>query len=210
MPVLLRALDRVRRRMLIHRRLLAALCVGLAVLLTISALRPPAPPTVGLWTAARDLPSGTVLSTADLRRTAFDPGSVPAASTRDLRTVLGRVLATPLGRGEVLTPAKVVGDRLLTGHPDRAAIPLRIPDGDVVGLLRVGDRVDVVASDPQGGRAPERLVTGAAVLAVPEPSRGSTGPGLSGRLVVLAVPAGDVTHVAEAGTSLFLTIIWSR
>lgn len=210
MPVLPHALDRLRRRLLIHRRSLAALCVALAVGLTISALRPPAPATVTLWTAARDLPSGTVLAGADLRRTAFSPASVPTVAAHELRSVLGRVLATPLGQGEVLTPAKVVGDDLLTGHPDQAAVPLRIPDGDVVGLLRVGDRIDVIASDPQGRRAPERLVTAASVLAVPEPTRDSAGPGLSGRLVVLAVPAADVTRVAEVGTSLFLTVVWNR
>lgn len=210
MPALLRALDRLRRRLLIHRRLLAALCTGLAVLLTVSALRPPDPATTLLWTADRPLPSGTVLDADDLRRTEFRPGSEPVSAVRADQQLLGRTLAVPLEEGEVLTPAKVVGEGLLAGHPGRAAVPLRIPDGDVVGLLRVGDRVDVIASDPQGRRPSERLATGASVLALPEPSRGSSGPGLSGRLVVLAVPSTDVAHVAEAGTSLFLTVIWNR
>lgn len=210
MPLLLRALDRLRRRLLIHRRPLAALCLGTAVLLTLTALRPPAPATVALWTAARDLPSGTVLDAEDLRRTPFTPGSAPAAAVPHLDDVLGRVLATPLGRGEVMTTAKVIGEDLLAGHPDRVAVPVRIPDAETVGLLRVGDRVSVVASDPQRRQRPERLLDDAAVLAVPAASGTSTGPGTSGRLVVLAVPSDAATHVAEAATSLYLTVIWNR
>ncbi len=210
MPAFRRILDRLRRRLLIHRRLLAALCLGAAVLLTVSALRPPAPKSVALWTAARALPSGSVLTEADLRRTAFAPGSAPPSGLRDRRTALGRTLAIPLGAGEPLTPAKLLGDGLLTGHPGQAAVPVRIPDGEVVGLLRVGDQVDVIASDPRGARPPERIVTDAAVLAVPEPGRGATGPGTPGRLVVLAAPSDTVTRVAEAAASLYLTVIWNR
>lgn len=210
MPALLRVLDRLRRRLLIHRRLLAAGCLAGALLLTISALRPPSPATLELWTAARDLPSGIVLTRADLRPATFHPGSAPETAVRDPARVLGRTLAVPLGRGEPLTPAKVVGNDLLAGHPDHAAVPLRIPDGDAVGLLRVGDRVGVIASDPQGRRPPERLLADAAVLAVPEPSRSSTGTGIGGRLVVLAVPITEVTRVAEAAAVLFLTVIWNR
>lgn len=210
MPAVLRLLDRLHRRLLIHRRPLAALCVAAAVLLTTAALRPPDPATALLWTAARDLPGGSVLTTEDLRRTAFAPGSVPAAAARDLADLVGRTLTTPLGRGEVATSTRLVGNDVTAGHPGLAAIPLRIPDPEVVGMLRVGDRVDVVASDPQGRRPPERLLSEAPVLAVPAAPESSFGPGLSGRLVLVGVPEEAAVRVAEAASALYLTVIWTR
>lgn len=163
-----------------------------------------------LWTAARDLPSGTVLATSDLRRTAFTPDAVPDAAAGDLTDLIGHTLATPLGKGEVATTTRLLGGTLLAGHPGQSAVPLRIPDADVVAMLSVGDRVDVVASDPQGRRAPERLLTDAPVLAVPVGPGAGSGPGSSGRLLVVGVPASEVVQVAEAATALYLTVIWTR
>lgn len=210
MPAFRRTLDRLVRRILIHRRPLAALCVAAAVLLTIGALRPPDPATALLWTAARDLPGGTVLAPDDLRRTPFSPGSVPATATRDLASLVGGTLAGPLAEGEPATTTRLVGNALLSGRPGLTAIPLRIPDGDVVGMLRVGDRVDVVASDPQGRQPAERLLAGTPVLAVPGGAAMSSGPGLGGRLLVVGVPASDAIHVAETASALYLTVMWNR
>lgn len=196
--------------MLIHRRLLAALCVGVAVAITVSAHRPPEPASVQLWTAARDLPSGTVLAAGDLRRTAFTPQSAPAAAVRAEHTALGRTLAAPLARGEAATSADLVGDGLLARYPGQVAVPVRIPDGDVVAMLRVGDRIDLIASDPQGRQGADRLLAGAPVIAVPEVSRTGAGPGIGGRLLVVGAPAGEATRVAEAATTRYLTVIWTR
>jgi len=209
----LRLLDRVRRRVLVHRRLLGALCAGVAVWLVVAATAGPPPPTVPVWTAARDLPSGTVLGRHDLSRTAYAPDSVPAAAIRsgsDLHRVLGRTLATPLGTGEPLTPAHLAGAERLSGFPGRAAVAVRLPDPGVAALLTPGQRVTLVASDPQGGRPPERLVDDAAVLAVPRQSADGAAGGLTGRLVVFAVPTEQAEQVAAAGTTRYLSVVWSR
>jgi len=68
--------------------------------------------------------------------------------------VLGRTLATPLGTGEPLTPAHLTGRERLVGYPGRVAVAVRIPDADVAALLTPGQRVALVASDPQGAREP--------------------------------------------------------
>lgn len=205
----LRLLDDLRRRILVHRRVLGALSAGLAVWLVVQAASAPPPATVPVWTAARDLPSGTVIDAHDLHRTGFAPGSVPPTAVRSLRPVVGRTLATPLGAGEPLTPAHLVGRDRLAGYPGRSAVAVRIPDPDVAALLTPGQRVDLVASDPQGGRPPERLVEDAAVLAVRR-STGSTDGTVAGRLVLFAVPDGLAAELASAGTSRYLTVVWSR
>ena len=203
----LRRLDDLRRRVLVHRRLLGALSAAFAAWLVVQAASTPPPATVPVWTAARDLSSGTVIGPHDLRRTGFAPGSVPPAAVRSLGSVVGRTLATPVGTGEPVTPAHLVGADRLAGYPGRAAVAVRIPDADVAALLTPGQRVDLVASDPQGGRPPERLVADAAVLAVP---RGDGGGAVTGRLVVFAVPDGVADDVAAAGVSRYLTVLWRR
>lgn len=206
----LRLLDDLRRRVLVHRRLLGALFAGIAVWLGLQAAGAPPAPTVPVWTAARDLPTGTVIGPDDLRRTGFAPGSVPPAAVRSLRPLLGRTLATPLGAGEPVSPAHLVGSDRLAGYPGRSAVAVRIPDPAVAALLTPGQRVDLVASDPQGGRPPDRLVEDAAVLAVPRDDRSGTGGMVTGRLVVFAVPDGLAAELASAGTSRYLTVVWSR
>jgi Flp pilus assembly protein CpaB len=206
----LRVLDDLRRRILVHRRLLGALLAGLATWLVVQAATAPPPGTVPVWTARHDLPSGTVLTRADLSRTDFAPGSVPAAAVGSPGAVLGRTLATPLGRGEPITPSHLTGSESLAGYPGRSAVAVRVPDAEVVALLTPGQQVTLVATDPQGGGAPQRVVDDAAVLAVPRVAEGTGGGALSGRLVVFAVPADRADDVAAAATSRYLTVVWNR
>jgi Flp pilus assembly protein CpaB len=208
----LRPLDDLRRRILVHRRLLGASFAAIAVWFVVQSTSAPAPETVPVWTAAHDLASGTTLGPHDLRRTGFTPASVPASAVRSLTSVVGRTLATPLGTGEPVTVAHLVGADRLAGYPGRSAVAVRIPDADVAALLTPGQLVDLVATDPQGGRPPERVVEGAAVLAVPHSGGGvSSADGLlTGRLVVFAVPAYLADTLASAGTSRYLTVVWSR
>jgi pilus assembly protein CpaB len=206
----LRALNDVRRRVLVHRRPLGALLAGLATWLVVQASTAPPAPTVPVWTAARDLDSGTVLAVDDLTRTGFAPGSVPRGAVRSPADVVGRTLATPLGEGEPVSTAQVTGSERLAGYPGRSAVAVRIPDAEVVSLLTTGQRVALVASDPQGGQPPVRLVDDAAVLAVPEPAEDATSGALPGRLVVFAVPSEAADELASAGTSRYLSVVWNR
>ena len=205
----LHLLDDLRRRVLVHRRLLGGSFAALTVWLVLQASTAPPPTTEPVWTAARDLASGTVVSRADLVRTGFAPGSVPAAAVRSVNAVLGRTLATPLGRGEAVTAAHLAGSETLAGYPGRFAVAVRIPDGDVVALLSPGQRVALVASDPQGGQPPERVTDDAAVLVVPHRDSDTSGTS-TGRLVVFAVPRAEADEVAAAGTTRYLSVVWSR
>jgi len=204
----LRVLDDVRRRILLHRRLLGAVLAAAAVWLVVQATAAPPPSTHGVWTAAHDLPSGTVLRRDDLTRTGYAPGSVPAAAVRSLAAVLGRTLATPLGQGEPITAAHLVGSDRLTGYPGRAAVAVRIPDPDVAALLTPGQKVALVATDPQGATPPVRVVDDAVVLTVPRAS--DRAGALTGRLVVFAVPEARAEDLASAGTSRYLSVVWNR
>jgi pilus assembly protein CpaB len=200
----------LRRRILVHRRGLAALFAGVAVLVALRSVQSPAPPTVGLWTASHDLPSGTVLSRDDLTRVPFAPDSVPDHAAAAAGEALGRTVAAPVRRGEPITDLRLVAGSLLVAYPGRVATPVRLADSAVVDLLRVGDVVDLVAADPQG-QAPARVVSsGVSVIAIPARRGTQQDLGLTGRLVLLAVPATDAADVSAAGVSGFLTVTLTR
>ncbi|MET0837510.1 MAG: SAF domain-containing protein, partial [Marmoricola sp.] len=193
-----RLLRRVRRRVLLHRRVLAALTAGAAVLVGLQAAAPPPPQTVAVWTARRDLAGGSVLRPGDLVVADFTPETVPSGAIRDPRAVVGRTLAAPLTRGEPLTRVRTLARGLLRGYPGTTAVPLRITDAAVVDLLRVGDRVSLVVADPDGRQEPAQLARDVAVVAIPEVRESGLGTGTPGRLVIAAVPSGEASAVAAA------------
>ena len=208
MPVLLRlrsAARHVRRAVLRRRRLLAALCALVAVLAGLRATAAPPAATVPVTVAAHDLGAGVVLGPDDVVTARFAPGTVPAGHIRD---PVGRQLAAPLRRGQPLTDTALLGEALVHGRPDLEALPVRLPDTAMAELLHVGDQVDVVAADPQGGPA-ATVARGALVLALPPPPADAAADGLPGRLVVLGVRASEVTAVSSASVTHFLTVAWS-
>jgi len=196
----------VRRAVLRRRRLLAALLTGVAAVAALRATAPPPEPTVPVLVAADDLAAGARITGADLTTVEFRPGSEPAGLVED---PVGRTLATSLRRGEPLTDVRLLGPSLTDGHPGMVATPVRIPDAAMASLLRAGDRVDVLAADPQGGPTTE-LAASALVLALPAPVDDGVADALPGRLVVLGLAAGDVTEVAGASVTHYLTVAYAR
>lgn len=197
---------RLRRAVLTHRRLLAALAAASAAAIALQAAAAPPPATTPVLTAAHDLGPGTVLTADDLRPVGFAPGTVPDGAL-DARQALGRTTAGPVREGEPITDARLLDAGLLDGLPGLVAVPVRIGDRGAVDLLRVGDRVDVLAADPRG-RSPARLVApDALILAIPRTSRDQVPGPLSGALVVLAVPEQTARDLATAGVSSLLSVL---
>ena len=198
-----------------HRRLLAGVLALLAVVLGLQAARPTPPATTPMTVASRDLPAGAVLTAADLTSVAVPPAALPAGAQRQ---VVGRVLASGLRRGEPVTDLRLVGPSLTAGHPGMVAVPVRMPDADMAGLLRVGDHIRLLATDTQRGGttvvAPDALV-----LALPtddsasDASAASAGTGrpngvtsvVGGRLVVVGIEENLVTLVTSAAVRDFLS-----
>ena len=59
------------------------------------------------------------------------------------------MLAGPVRAGEPLTDVRLVGASLAAAYPGAVAVPVRLPDAGMAALLRVGDRIDLVAADPR-------------------------------------------------------------
>ena len=203
----LRPLRRLRRLVLARRRPLAAVCAALAVAVALQANAAPPPPRTWVLTAARDLAPGVTVSAEDLTAVAFDPASVPVGVLSRAEAV-GRTTVGPVRAGEPLTDVRLLDDGLLARYPGAVVAPVRIGDAASVDLLRVGDRVTVLAADPQSRAPAETVAEAVPVVAVPR--RGSDAGLGSGALVVVAVDPQTARALAGAGVSAFLSIVLVR
>jgi Flp pilus assembly protein CpaB len=199
---------RLRRFVLARRRMLAAVLAALAVATALQVNAAPPPPWTTVLTAARDLPPGTRVAAADLVPAAFAPASVPDG-VLTLGEAVGRTTVGPVRAGEPLTDVRLLGESLLDGYPGSVLAPVRIGDAASVDLLRAGDRVTVLAADPQGDTGAVPVADAVPVVAVP-PRRRSD-PGLvSGALVLLAVDPTTARELAGAGATSFLSVVLVR
>ena len=188
-----------------RRRPLAALLAAAAVVAGLHELRPP-PDVVAVLTAARDLPAGTTLHERDLTSVDYAAGTAPTGLAGD---AVGRVLAGPVRAGEPVTDVRLVGAELAAAYPASVAIPVRLPDAGMTALLQLGDRIDLVAADPQGVTA-RVVASDLTVVALPQPDEEALASGLPGRLVVLAAPEAAREDMAQAAVTGFLTFTYSR
>lgn len=197
-------LTEVRRRVLRRRRLIAVLLVAVAVAASLRTLAPPPPATTPLLVAARDLPAGRVLRAEDLVERRVAPGVVPEGVVGE---PTGRMLAAPLRGGEAVTDVRLVGAGLAGAQPAGATVvPIRLADAGQAALLTVGDRIDLLATDPQAGTTVE-VALDVGVVALPDPESSGDG-ALPGRLVVVSLPSTDVRRVTAASVAAYVTYTW--
>ncbi|HKR52381.1 MAG TPA: SAF domain-containing protein, partial [Pseudonocardiaceae bacterium] len=189
-------------RTLLLRRAAAAVLVGVAAVL---ALTPEEGSLVAAVVAARDLAPGTVLETSEVILREVPASVVPDGSATTPATVLGRTLAAPVRRGELLTDVRLTGPdlaRTVPAGPDAVSVPLRLADPDAAALLHPGATVDVVTVGERQDE-PVVLARSAHVLAVLEagPRTGTR----DGRLVLIALDPVAANRVAAASISQGMT-----
>jgi Flp pilus assembly protein CpaB len=214
-----RSARRLRRRVLAHRRLVSALLAALAVAVSLRVLAPPPVPTVAVVVAARDLGMGTPLSPADVLSRPLPAAVVPDGVLASVDSVVGRMLAGPVRRGEPLTDARLVGPSLLARAglgPGVVATPVRLADPGTAALLRPGDRVDLYAvatpdrysgppppEHPPGSVAPPGSAAPPDLSSRSDPGGGSRDAGaarlVASGLLVLSVPAADPAEMGPDG-----------
>lgn len=196
--------DVVRRAVLRRRRLLAVVLAVAAVAVGLRAAMPPAPATVEVVVAARALPAGTEVTPGDLTVVAVPPEAEPDRLVAD---PVGSTLAGGVARGEPITAPRLLTHADTAAPPGQVAVPVRISDPAQAGLLRVGMRIDLLATDPKAGTT-ATVAPGATVLGTP-PQEADAGGGLTGRVVVLSVPGDLVDAVTSATVSRYVTFAWA-
>jgi Flp pilus assembly protein CpaB len=162
---------RARRILWRWRFALAAALIGLAATLTLHVLRPPPPPTVDVAVTARPVAAGTELTRDDVVVRAIATDVAPPGAVHTVGAVLGRAAVVGLPAGAPLHTTLVSADGVSAAAPHgTVVVPVRLSDDAVAGLLRPGDRVDLLAGTTSGSEpadAPQYLARGALVLPVP-------------------------------------------
>ncbi|TDE94098.1 hypothetical protein EXU48_11670 [Occultella glacieicola] len=189
-----------------YRFVLAAACLGWALVLVLADLRPPAAATTPVLVVTGTLPAGSVLTETDVEvRQVRDP----PPSTVSFEEAVGSPLAIGVGPGTPVVPTLLVGPGLTGSAPaGTVVLPIRLADPALAQLVRVGDRLDLyLAPVDSGGQVleSELITAGALILSrVDEPAAdpslfGATDPagGPTG-VVIAAVAASDAARVSGA------------
>ncbi|HLU97774.1 MAG TPA: SAF domain-containing protein [Thermobifida alba] len=183
------------------RRRLAAASAAVAAAGALLVLRPPAPPTVEVLAASRDLSGLAPLTGADTVVREVPAALAPEGALAPDHPVEGVSLRSPVHAGEILTEARLADPPAAGYGADLVAAPVRLADPGVAALLRPGSRVDVFAAGdpstaefPGPAAAPARtVVTDRPVIAVADAEGTPAG---AGPLVVLAVTGPEARSLA--------------
>lgn len=189
-----------------HRRKLSVVAAIAAVLTGISAAAPEGPAMITVVMARDQLAGGTVLSASDLRADPVVAADVPEGVVTDPDELLGKTLAAPVARNQMLTLLATTTARG-TVRPGHVIAPLRLADAAQAALLQPGDVVDVLAANSEAEQAAV-IAAGARVVTVPEVQQDRAGPGADDALVLLDVDGQTATALAQAAAAATLSIIW--
>lgn len=189
------------RRAALLRRWAAGLLAALALLL---ALAPPGgSQRVPVLVTTVDVAAGATLRAADMAVRQWPPELAPAGALPASAAAEGRILAGAARAGEPITDVRLAGTTAGAG-PGAAAVPVRLADPGVAGLLGPGSRVDVVGTDETTGE-PVVLAADAAVMTVLPAESGPAG-SAGGRMILVSMPHDQATRVASASVAERLAI----
>jgi pilus assembly protein CpaB len=200
-----------------HRPALAAGAAAIAVLAALPTLAPGSGATVPVLTAAQDLRWGAALSTDDVAVAHLPANAVPDGALTSVDDVRGRLLTSPVRRGEAITDVRLVG-RSIFSEPGLVAVGVRVADAGLVALLEAGSVVDVLAAPsddafdrPVGLGTAEVVASSVRVLAVPGGKRSTFDGTWDGALVLVAATEAQAARLAAAqGTSRLSVVLKSR
>lgn len=204
---------RLTLRLLLWRSrvVVAALAAALAVGSALHALAPPPVPTAPVVVAARDLPAGMVLASADLRLVRVPDAGVDWSVPRRPDALVGTTTAVPVAAGEPVVAGLLVPQRL-SGPHGTVVTTVRLADPALAALLAPGTRVDVLAAAVEGGRG--RVVARRALVlprpaAAPAAAGGLLGGGADDEVppVLLAVARDEADELAGASASAVLSAL---
>lgn len=170
----------------------------------VSATHPADAPSLRVVRAADRLVGGSVLAATDLEVQSMAVADLPDGALTDAGSVVGHTLTAPVARGQVLTTLALLS-AAAPPPPGRVVAPLRLADVDLAELLRPGDRVDVVAADPQSSQA---AVVAHGVRVVTVPAREADATATSGALVLVEASLVEATGLARAAAVGTLTVVW--
>jgi pilus assembly protein CpaB len=164
-------------------------------------------PSVAVVVAAHDVAAGMVIDTGAVKLASVPAAVRPASAISTLAAAIGQRVAGPVGAGEMITAARLIGRNLTTGLPTGLiAVPVPLVDPNAAGLIRAGDHVDLLRVPADSSDVPATTVaTAVLVLAViprdPDASQSSA------QLVVAVDPATELQIAAAIASPMLATVI---
>lgn len=191
--------NRIYPYLIAYRRMLSAVCAGLAVILLLSVIKPGGPQTSQVLVAARELPAGTELTEDDLVFAKLAKQSQWPGLVSDPGNYLGRVLAHSLAANQPLNERDLLGPELLTGlGPGLVAVAVPAGNESSNILLQVGDAIDIYGAASDLSSTAVLVAHNARVLALPQShSTGMLSGGSDKQSVVVAINSGEANLVAS-------------
>ncbi|WP_224982590.1 Flp pilus assembly protein CpaB [Geomonas agri] len=119
-----------------------------------------------LVVAAADITIGSAISEAQLKVTSWPKDSIPAGSTADLKSLVGRVAIRPISSGDAVTESKLkpkvgaAGTGFMTYivPPGHRATTVAVNEvAGVAGFITPSDRVDIVLTTAIPGSPNENI-----------------------------------------------------
>ena len=134
-----------------------AVALGLALLiarLVSNFFEAAEPETTRIVVAASDIQSGDVLTDGDLKLTEWPAARMPKGTFKGIEVLVGRTAGDDIFEGEPVYESRLVSEeggpvRGISGRidPGMRAVSIEIDDvSGISGMLRTGDRVDVIAT----------------------------------------------------------------
>lgn len=146
------------------------------------------PATEATVVAISDVPAGQTVQSSDVQVRPWPIAHRPEAAARSPDVIVGRSATSAISAGEPLTPARVAGAAALDAL-GAGLVAVTLPEDPMTasGLVRPGDRVNVVGQSQAG---PRTLVTDATVLSVTDDAG-----------AIVAVPETSAGAVVQAATT---------
>ncbi|WP_208320604.1 SAF domain-containing protein [Actinomyces sp. ZJ308] len=156
-----------------HRHLVVALCLGTAVLVALSVLRPGPERGQQVLVAAHRISAGALITEQDVSTSRLPASALPQAGLISQEQVAGTRAAIALEPGTVLTASMTSGNMAQQLGPDERLVQVPVDVG--AELARPGARVDII------GQASEEWSPQAAPPEAPQAQDGATAHESDGR-----------------------------
>ena len=135
-----------------HRHLVVALCLGTAVLVALSVLRPGPQRGQQVLVASRAISAGAILTDQDVSVSTLPAGPLPQSPLTSTEQAVGSRAAISLEKGTVLTASMTSGSLAQQLGDDERLVQVAIDVG--AELARPGARVDIIGQAPEGWTPP--------------------------------------------------------
>jgi len=181
-----------------YRRLIAAVCAGLAVLLCVNALTPTAPRESPVIVLVHQVGPGVKLLSSDVTTSTLPAHALWVGILRRPSDAVGRVTAHALEVGQPLSDTDLMGRNLLKGLPS-GAVAIEIPATQLANtsLVEPGSHIDLYAT-ANTNNSPAALI-GHNLVVVSSGRADSTGLGSANQAVpfMLAASSSEAKRITS-------------